>query len=87
MLNETRKQLKACKTKMNIFFVLLAKEQIVYDAFVKRLNEIENIDLTVSHKIPTKKPDDESSVPYDRKSKIILFLKIEFFFSDLLFSY
>jgi hypothetical protein len=70
MLQETKNQLKLCKTKMHISFILLENQQNVYDAFVKCLNEIETIDLSVSHKIPTTKKDDQSTIAYERQSRI-----------------
>jgi hypothetical protein len=82
MLHETRKQLTKQKTKMNISFILLPTQQNVYDAFVQRLNELETIDINVSHKIPTKKNDDQSTIVYDRKSnrsKCFLLINFEFF--------
>ncbi len=84
MLRETQNQLKICKIKMNISFILLTDQQNAYDAFVQRLNEMQTIDLTVSHKIPPKKKDDQSTITYDSKSKIFLFLNFNFFFFFLL---
>ncbi|CAF1381804.1 unnamed protein product [Adineta steineri] len=73
MLDETRKQIKIQKSKMNILFILLADQQIVYDAFVKHLNQMVTIDLTVNQKIPTKQKDDHQTIGYDKKIvKIIL---------------
>jgi len=82
MLRETQNQLKTSKIKMNISFILLANQQNVYDAFVKCLNDMETIDLTVSHKIPTTKKDDQSKIAFNRKSKIFLL----FFFLNSHFS-
>ena len=69
MLHETKKQLLAHKIKMNISFVLLPDQQTVYHAFLKQLNEIELTDLAVSHKTSTKNPDDQLTIPYDKKSR------------------
>ncbi len=72
MLHETRNQLKAAKSKMHISFVLLADQINVYDAFVKCLNEMESIDMSISHTTSSKKNDEQLSIPFDRKSNIIL---------------
>ncbi|CAF3865378.1 unnamed protein product [Rotaria magnacalcarata] len=78
MLRETRKELIKIKIKMNISFVLLPSEQNVYDQFVKYLNQMETVDPLVSHKSPTKKQDDQSTMTYDRKIvKITLISSIE----------
>lgn len=71
MLRETQNQLKALKTKMNISFIL--NQQNVYDAFIKCLNDMESIDLSVSHRTSTTK-NNQSVIPYDRKSKIYIFI-------------
>ena len=70
MLKETRNQLKAAKIKMNISYVLLKSQLAVYDAFVKCLNEMEALDVTVKPKVAPRKDVYATSVPFDRKSKI-----------------
>jgi hypothetical protein len=76
MLRETRDQLKAVKSKMNISFVILADQINVYDAFVKCLTELESVDIKISPKVPSTKKDDQLSIPFDRKSNVFLLLFI-----------
>ncbi|CAF4640671.1 unnamed protein product, partial [Rotaria sp. Silwood2] len=67
MLHETKKQIKTSKIKMNISFILLSNQQNVYDAFIKYLNLLESVDLTVSYNNPTKKKDDQPKIIYNKK--------------------
>jgi len=72
MLRETKNELKTQERKMNISFILLKNQQKIYDAFVSYLNELETIDLSVSHKMPTKKIDDNQlTIPFERRSRTL----------------
>lgn len=68
MLFELRTQLKTLKSKMNVSIVLLPEQKHVYDAFVQCLKSIENIDLSVTAKVPSTKKDDQSSILFEKRS-------------------
>ena len=52
---------------MRVSFVLLKTDEHVYDAFVKRLDQLQAVDPAVST-IPKKRAtEDQSEIPYDRK--------------------
>ncbi|CAF0805827.1 unnamed protein product [Adineta ricciae] len=67
MLKEIRKQLKFCKQKMNISVVVLADQKDVFDAFVKRLNELITVDPNINEKISPARRTDQSRIAFDRK--------------------
>ena len=74
MLFHIRDQLKSLKSKMNISVVLLPEQKHVYDAFIQRLKEIENIDLSVTAKLPSTKKDNQSSILFEKKSILQLII-------------
>lgn len=70
MLRGTKNELKAQDSKMNVSFILLARQQDVYDAFSTYLDQLETVDLSVSHKLPTKNKDDrQSTISFEQRSR------------------
>ena len=71
-LSDTRKNLLEMESKMKVSFVFLKEDQRVYEAFVKRLDQLEAVDPAVSAKPANKPTEDQPEIPYDRKSIFII---------------